>query len=68
MLRPGYPYAQSYQSLCQLLKYYMTVQLLTEHHLEFLSLKGGYTGSYESTLVKTPHYLKLRVEAQLFII
>ena len=30
----------------------MTVKLLTEHHLEFLSLKGGCTGSSESTLVK----------------
>ena len=28
----------------------MTVKLLTEHHLEFLSLKGGCTGSSESTL------------------
>ena len=33
----------------------MTVKLLTEHHLEFLSLKGGCTGSSESTLVKMPH-------------
>ena len=30
----------------------MTVKLLTEHHLEFLSLKGGCTGLSESTLVK----------------
>ena len=30
----------------------MYVKLLTEHHLEFLSLKGGCTGSSESTLVK----------------
>ena len=30
----------------------MSVKLLTEHHLEFLSLKGGCSGSYESTLVK----------------
>ena len=30
----------------------MTVKLLTEHHLECLSLKVGYTGSSESTLVK----------------
>ena len=29
----------------------MIVKLLTEHHLEFLSLKGGYRGSTESTLV-----------------
>ena len=33
----------------------MIVKLLTEHHLEFLSLKGGFTGSSESTLVKMPH-------------
>ena len=26
----------------------MNVKLLTEHHLEFLILKGGYTGSSES--------------------
>ena len=30
----------------------MSVKLLTEHHLEFLNLKGSYTGSSESTLVK----------------
>ena len=30
----------------------MIVKLLTEHDLEFLSLKGGCTGSSESTLVK----------------
>ena len=30
----------------------MIVKLLTEHHLEFLSLKGGCRGSFESTLVK----------------
>ena len=30
--------------------------LLTEHHLEFLSLNGGYTGLSESTLVKMPTY------------
>ena len=30
------------------LKYSMSVKLLTEHHLEFLSLKGGCTGSSES--------------------
>ena len=32
----------------------MSVKLLTEHHLEFLSLKGGCTGLSESTLVKMP--------------
>ena len=30
----------------------MIVKLLTEHHLEFLSIKGGCRGSSESTLVK----------------
>ena len=30
----------------------MSVKLLTEHRLELVSLKGGYTGSSESTLVK----------------
>ena len=30
----------------------MIIKLLTEHHLEFLSLKGGCRGSSESTLVK----------------
>ena len=28
----------------------MSVKLLTEHHLEFLNLKGGRTGSSESEL------------------
>ena len=30
----------------------MIVKLLTEHHLEFLCLKGGCRGSSESTFVK----------------
>ena len=36
----------------------MSVKLLTEHHLEFLSLKGCCTGSSESTLVKMSHCWK----------
>ena len=36
----------------------MIVKLLTEHHLECLSLKGGCRGSYESTHVKMPHSWK----------
>ena len=40
----------------------MIVKLLTEHHLEFLSLTGGYTGSSEFTLVKMTHCWKLHVE------
>ena len=46
-LRPACAYAQSDQSLCLSLEYYITVKLLTEHHLEFLSLKGDSTGSSE---------------------
>ena len=44
---------------------YMIVKLLTEHHLEFLSLIGGCTGSSESTLVKMSHCWKSRVTAHL---
>ena len=43
----------------------MSVKLLTEHHLEFLRLKEGCTGSSESTLVKMPHCWKSRVAAQI---
>ena len=48
-------YAQSDQSLCSSLEYSLSVKLLTEHHLEILSLSGGCTGSSESTFVKMPH-------------
>ena len=43
----------------------MTVMLLIEHYLEFLSLKGGSTSSSESTLVKIPHCWKSHVVAQM---
>ena len=33
----------------------MSVKLLTEHRLEFVSVKGGCTGLSESTLVNMPH-------------
>ena len=36
----------------------MSVKLLTEHHLELLSLTGGCTGLYVSTLVKMSNGLK----------
>ena len=39
-LRPACTYAQSDQSLCLSLEYYMNVKLLNEHNLEFLSLKA----------------------------
>ena len=44
----------------------MTVKLLTENHLEFLSLTGGCTGWSESTLVKILHCWKSHVTAQLY--
>ena len=56
-------YAQFDQSICWSLEYSMSVKLLTEHHLEFLSLKGGFTGSSESPLVKMPHCWKSHVVA-----
>ena len=43
----------------------MNIKLLTEQHLEFLSLKGGCTGSSESTLVKMTHCWKSHVKAQI---
>ena len=54
-LRSACAYAQSDQSLCRSLEYYVTVVLLTEQHLEFLSLKGAAqtrTDSPESILGK----------------
>ena len=45
----------------------MSVKLLTEHNLEFLSLQGGCSGSPESTHVKLPHCWKSHVTAQIFI-
>ena len=43
----------------------MNIKLLTEHHLEFLSLKGGCTGSSESTHVKMPHCWKSHALAHM---
>ena len=45
----------------------MSVRLLTDHHLEFLSLKGDYTGSSESTLVEMPHCWKSHVVAHILM-
>ena len=56
-LRSACVYAQSDQSLCSSLEYSMTVKLLTEHHLVFLSLKGGlvYTCQNATLLEITSH-------------
>ena len=66
-LKSACAYAQSDQILCLSLAYSISVTLLTEQHLEFLSLKGGCTGLYESTLVKMPHWWKSHVMAHLYI-
>ena len=45
----------------------MIVKLLTERHLEFLSLKGGSKGSSESAHVKMTHFFKSHAMAILLI-
>ena len=65
-LRSACAYAQSDQSLCMSLELSMSVKLLTEHHLEFLSLRGGCTGSSEYTLFKIPNCWKSHVTAQYY--
>ena len=45
----------------------MIVKLLTEHHFEFLSLKGGCGGSSESTHVKMPHCWKSHATAHILL-
>ena len=45
----------------------MIVMLLTEHHLEFLSLKGGCRGSSEPTHAKMPHCWKSHALAQMVL-
>ena len=46
----------------------MTIKLLTEHHFESLSIKGGCTNLSESSHVKTPHCWKSHVTAQLCVL
>ena len=62
-LRPACSLIRAFadKSLC----YSMCVKLLTENHLEFLSLIGGCIGSSESTLVKMPHCWKSHDTAQI---
>ena len=43
----------------------MIVKLLTEHHLEFPSLKGGFRASSESTLVKMSNCWKSHAAANI---
>ena len=44
----------------------MNIKLLTEHHLEFLSLKMGSKGLTESTLVKMPHCWKSHIASHYY--
>ena len=46
----------------------MNIKLLTEHHLEFLSLKKGCSGSSDSIHVKMPLCMKLHGAAQFCVI
>ena len=46
----------------------MIVKILTEHHLEFLSLKGGGRGSSESTHVKMPHFLEISCTGSIIML
>ena len=43
----------------------MSVKLLSEHHFEILTFKGGSTGLSESTIVKIPHCWKSHVAAHI---
>ena len=45
----------------------MIVKLLTEHHLEFPSLRGGGRVSSESILVKMPHCWKSHALAHMSV-
>ena len=58
---------QTDQSLCLSLNYYISVKLLVELNLVFLSITGGCTGSSESTLVKMAHCWKSHVTVQIFL-
>ena len=46
----------------------MIVRLLAEHHLVFLSLKGGCRGSSESTLVKVSNCWKSHAAAHMSVL
>ena len=46
----------------------MVVKLLTEHHLEFLSLIGGCCGLSESTHVKPATLLEISCTGSFFLV
>ena len=45
----------------------MIVKLLTEHYLEFLSLKEGCRGSSKSTLAKMSNFWKSHAAAHIYL-
>ena len=51
-------YVRPAKSFCLSREYSTNIKLTTEHHLEFLSLKGGCTGTSDSTHVKMPPFWK----------
>ena len=53
---------QLFEADCQ---FSLTVKLLTEHHLEFLSLRVDCKGSSEFVHVKKPHCWKSHVAAHV---
>ena len=55
------------RAFCLSLEYSMTVKLLTEHHLDFLSSNGDCTGSSESTLVKMSNCWKSHATAHIYM-
>ena len=66
-LRRACAYAHTDQSLCLSLNCYISVKLLIELNLVFLSLTGGCTCSSESTVVKMAHCWKSHVTVQIFL-
>ena len=45
----------------------MSVKLLTEHHFEFLSLKGGYTGWSESNTCQNATLLEITYHGSFYL-
>ena len=66
-LRSACAYVQFGQSLCLLLEFSMTVGLLSDRHLEFLSLRGGCAGSAGSAFVRVPHCWKSHATAHMYV-
>ena len=66
-LRPVCAYVQQDESFCLPLEYSMTVKLLTEQNLYFLTLKGGCTGLFASNHVKMSHCWNYHVAGLIFV-